>query len=327
MAGGPDDEASVRTSGLVDDSPSPSPGYRKAAPGGPAAGRSAARLDVVLADYGASREDDRNFQTLQVTLVGLALTAISLLAVLIATNCRLGVVSSGCVNAPDFIIASAPVIPLALLAYLQVISSAATVRSFYLRALEREIRSLASATVLSTAASVPVVGTTELMVALNSTTKGRSGTRLLVSILLASALVVFGGIAVVSATLVTAPWKLIMAPLYGGGTIIILTEVYRGTLGGRQLFADMSAAALGRLEQPLAPLPSPHHGTRTLTGYVLLPRPEDVIKAVFFPVGFVLGALVTMWHGLATRPRDRYPRPGPVALPGVPHLPGQVSVE
>lgn len=272
--------------------------------------RSRHTLDVLMADYLASRDDERTFTSVAATFFGLALTALSIMGFNLLSDCQLtGQLPPACHNTPVYALAAAPLIPLALIAYMQITGSQATIRSFYLRALERDIRNsialderqLASYSPLIAASGIEgysplmVASSTELKVASSSLSRGANGTRVLTTLLFVSILIVFGGVTAISIAIVTLPWGLAMTGLYGGGALAIVREAHRSTVGGRRVFQQTVRAAASRALESLAPLAqaigAASESPRRLTSYLILPRPEDLIKAPFFPVLYLLSGI------------------------------------
>src|SRR3712207_2098367 len=100
------------------------------------------RLDVLLLDYEMAREDERALLSAQVTLLAAAITLLSILAAVVTQTCQFQpkTPSSTCTEVPDAVVALAPVGPVALLAYVAMLGTVATIRSYYLRIVEAELR-------------------------------------------------------------------------------------------------------------------------------------------------------------------------------------------
>lgn len=109
------------------------------------------RLEVLLAEYASVREDERTFSATQATLVAVAVSLLGLGAGLLTQVCTFAAhnvvvpgkaAAAGCTIVPDPLLAASPLAVLALLAYITAHGSLAASRSFYVRAIEREIRAL-----------------------------------------------------------------------------------------------------------------------------------------------------------------------------------------
>ena len=92
-------------------------------------------VGALLRDYEQARDDERHFQALQGSAIAVALTAVSLLG-------AVAFVIGGDDDVPDVISAGAPLIVLSVLAFIQSAGAVAVLRSYYMRALERELRTL-----------------------------------------------------------------------------------------------------------------------------------------------------------------------------------------
>lgn len=258
-----------------------------------------AKLLILTTDYSAARDDERTLTAVEATFFGLALTALSIIGFSLIGDCRL-VTTSTCYYTPDYVLAAAPLVPLAIIAYLQIIGSNATIRSFYLRILEREIRLTVGTGGRNFASypGLPLLSATDLSVAHGSLREGARGPRILTNLIFFSVLVVFGGVAVASILIVDWPWKLAMFGLYFLGGTLIAQETAQSTVGGRRLFKTTIRNAVARKNESLEPAESDGKH-RSLVSYLILPRPADLIKAPFFPAMYLVGALTLPNSGYA----------------------------
>ncbi len=108
---------------------------------------------------------------------------------------------------------------------------------------------------------------------------------------------VFAGLTVYIGLLVDWPWRLLMLLVYGVGAAAVGEQFWLAMFNGRRLLKLAAERMDTRLKLGLSPADVPHEeepfDERGLWSYLLLPRPEDLIKAAFFPVCFLLGVLAS----------------------------------
>lgn len=255
---------------------------------------------ALLADYEEARDDERYFVALQGTALTLALTALSLLGALAVMRWR-DQSADDPSAVPDVVIAGAPLIVLAILAYVQSAGAQAVIRSFSMRALEREIRSrLPESTRLDSYPELRVISMAELQatyaaMGTSATTRGSTYYRFMASWIFIAAWIAFGGMVIALSLSVSLPWRMTMIPFYLLAALVIFGDTLRINRHGRDFFADQVGVAAERLGQDLLPRPrAPRpRGTRTLAGYLLIPRPDDLVKVVFVLAGMFFGWLST----------------------------------
>ena len=215
--------------------------------------------------YSDARSDERTFQTLQFTLltVGVAL---------------LGVISSQINNLrtlPEPVLAAVPIAIIAIFGVFTMAGSQATVRSYYLRELEAQIGDLTSDS--SRVAHLGYTGLLSRLVSLRNN-RGHGPYRVLVFIAFGAALALFGGITVQIAAQVGPQLRSLMFVVYSLTLTPLILLSVQATFRGHQLWLSTLAGYSGGG----TPLPS------GLRRYLLLPRPEDLIKVFMIP-GFVIG--------------------------------------
>lgn len=257
----------------------------------PSQGDPQQRLDIILADYEACREDERVQLATVAAIIGVLVTVIGVMAGLVTQTCAFSK-SKSCTPAPDYLLALSPMIPIALLAYAIYFLVLGTLRTYYMRGLEGEIRSYLSA---------PIAGLGDIMPAsymgivqeVTSLRRGRLLYRLIVNLILAIVILIFGGYSAYVALHVALAYQLAMAVVYGAIATTFVWQVAQGSVGGRSFF---KRAALGFLnKRPATLLPTVHagealvvsRGWRPLIAYLLFPRPEDWIKWVIAPGVFL----------------------------------------
>ena len=259
-----------------------------------ASGESSQRLEILLADYQACREDERvNLATLA-AVFGVFVTLIGLMAAAVTQTCEFSR-SKSCVAAPDFILAAAPLIPVALLAYAAMLGVAATLRSYYMRGLEDEIRENVSVpiTSLGDIMSMSYIGiATEVM----SLRRGRLPFRLLSNLVLMVVIIVFGGFTAYVGFHVGRAEQIVMTIAYTGIAILLVWQVSQSTIGGRAFFERAAQDFLNN--RVGTALPRVHSGSifkpprqkPSLISYLIFPRPEDWIKWLIAPGVFLAAA-------------------------------------
>jgi hypothetical protein len=150
------------------------------------------RLEILLVDYEMAREDERTVVNASAAMFGAAVALLALLAAAVTQECRFGAQRASCVNVPDPILAAAPLLPLSLLGYMQLIGTVGTLRSYYVRGLEAELARYV-ATPLAALGHVMPMSYVGVVTELMSLRRGRVGYRMFASLILLSILVVFGG--------------------------------------------------------------------------------------------------------------------------------------
>lgn len=125
---------------------------------------------------------------------------------------------------------------------------------------------------------------------LNSLSRGGRIPRILTIIVFSSVAIVFIGLVVYMAREFDFYLKIAMLAFYGTATLILLVEAFRATVFGRAYFKSIVNHTVLRQTLPLTPLPppiAPPTGERSLLSYLLLPRPADLAKSVFFVLGIL----------------------------------------
>lgn len=253
------------------------------------------RTDAMIMEYTEARDDERYFVALQGTVVALALTGVSVLGALASE------VAKG-TQVPDPLLAGAPLIILCILAFGQSIGGHAVLRSFYMRSLEREIRSRLELN--SDFPSYPGLGPltyTELSVSYSGIARGTGFGRFMAVFIFGSLWLVFGGLTLFLALDVTPPWRIAMAMVHGGGALAIFTSTVRVNVSGRRFFRAYADLARRRRDEPLTPRAGQQDRTRSaLVRYLLLPRPDDLVKGLFVAAGYATALVARPSGGQAT---------------------------
>lgn len=256
------------------------------------------RLEVLLLDYEMAREDERSLTNAITTTFSVAVALLGLLGAAITQHNKI----------PPLLLAGTPLLPLSVLAYLEMLGAQATVRTYYMRGLESELRRYAAAPITALGQLQPAsyVGISAEMVSLR---RGRIGYRLTVNFVLVVILVVFGGLTLyIGLYLIRSDGlRIAMAVTYGLAALLLLWEAAAGTLGGRRLFIRTARTYLdGRTKLPMVTRTTGGTATskvtsggkeRSLGSYLLFPRPEDWVKWAIAPVIFTVTAWSTdIWR-------------------------------
>ncbi|GGM20465.1 hypothetical protein [Micromonospora yangpuensis] len=274
----------------------------EAPPGQEPSVRDTQSLETLLLDYEMVREDERNYLNVQAGLYGVAIALIALMIGALTQECGLGMREPpDCTDAPDAVLAAAPILPLGLIAFIQGMGSIASIRSYYLRGLERELGRYVPQPIAALGDLRPIsyVGLTTELISLR---RGFLTYRILFNTILLAIFVVFGGMTFYIGTAVTRPYQVAMAVLYGTVVLILLTQTLQATVGGARLFA---LVARRFVQGPrYSHLPKVHAATeggvattfgatrqRSFLSYLLLPRPEDMIKWSIAPLTYAAFAV------------------------------------
>jgi hypothetical protein len=257
-------------------------------------------LEILQLDYTEARDDERYFLALQGTVVAVALTGVSLLGAL-ANEVAKGT------KVPAPLIAGAPLIILCILAFGQAIGALAVLRSFYMRSLEREIRDrLALNADLSAYEGLQPLTYVELMVSYSTIATGKRFGRFMAVLIFASLWAIFGGLTLFLDLRVSPPWQIAMTVVYGGGAAFIFSDTMRVNMSGRSFFSRHVTITRRRRNEPLQPSKKPDTAASALGRYLLLPRPDDLVKGLFVVAGIFVASV--------SATRAALPRPGAAAL-------------
>lgn len=278
-------------------------------PGGPE------RLEVLLLDYETARDDERSYTQLQAALFSVAVALLGIIAATVTQSCQLKAPQClnktgnelqqclrdwECLSMPDGALSGAPLLAVAALAYQLWISAASTIRSYYMRGLEAELRKYAPEpmTALGDVKPMSVIG---IATEVTSFRRGRFLSRLMGTFILVSLTVVFGGITLVIGFSVARPWQAVMVLIYLPMTIALIVETAAYTARGNHLFVSAAASflehrrssALPTVTVPLRSQPERFQAQRSLASYLIFPRPEEWTKAIIAPGVFIVAAIAT----------------------------------
>ncbi|MBB5977243.1 hypothetical protein [Kribbella solani] len=238
--------------------------------------------DTLLADYIASREDERSFQTTQVALASLALTTLGLLAGLVG---RYVLPNSHQNDIPPGLLVLAPMVPLALFGMFVQAGAQATLRTHYLRDLEQQL-----AQPTADPAATPSPSFIRIVGALVGLKHGHAIYRAITVMLITIAMSAFIVILILIAINVPGPWAALMTVSYSF-TILLLVHLTWSTTAAGLTFYN---SARERLQIHTSGATGPDG---QLVKYLALPRPVDLQKGLYYLAGF----LVALTYGAADR--------------------------
>jgi hypothetical protein len=265
------------------------------------------RINILLADYQACREDDRIMYATIAAVMGVLVTIIGLMVAAVTQTCEFST-SRSCIEAPDYVLAASPMIPIALLAYSTYVMVVGTLRTYYMRGLENELRAYGASPIASLGDVMPAsyMGIVQEVI---SVRRGRATYRLLVNLVLFVVILIFGGYTAYVAAHMAVTYQIIMSIVYAGIAMLLVWQVAQGTVGGRSFF--MRAARDFLDNRSGTTLPQVWAGTdssiparrESLAAYLIFPRPEDWIKwliapGVFLAVAWSFGYL-SRWRTFA----------------------------
>ncbi|MFD9969083.1 hypothetical protein ACFWYA_13015 [Streptomyces sp. NPDC059011] len=256
-------------------------------------------FEVLSLDYEMAREDERTFQNIQAAVVAVTVALLAAIGTVVSDACQL-IKQKGCTNFPDLFLAGAPSIPLASLAFLQLLGVVSSLRSYYLRAVEKELRTYATSPLsdLNTVGTVKPGSYMGLMGEVTTMRRGRAGYRVMAIMIMLIALGFFGGLTWYIATRLGGVYERAMFVFYGLAFGILIVDVWAATVGARSTFVRIAIRFVERQGRPVLASDSdaqrPQSGSevgRSFASYLILPRPEDLIKWLFIPFVF----LVSSW--------------------------------
>ncbi|GAA0372992.1 hypothetical protein GCM10009541_14260 [Micromonospora gifhornensis] len=249
-----------------------------------------ARLAVLISDYEMARDDERTHVATMAAMIGVAVALATAVVAVISQTCQF-TGKADCIKADDALLAATPLPTLAVLAYMQMIGISATIRSYYMRAIETELQQYAADRLIAIPQLRPasLIGVTTQITSLR---RGRLGHRLLSLLIYFCVVVVFGGLALYVALKLERPWQLIMLVAYGLFALLFTVEVMVTAVGGNSLFFKHIARYAARTVDFRRPEP-PLDYERKLWSYLIWPRTADWIKWLIVPA--IAGPL--LWAG------------------------------
>lgn len=247
------------------------------------------KLDVLLRDYDLLRGDERNQTAIYFTTFSIAIGTLVLLAGLLYQ-----ILDDSGERPPDFILIGAPLIPLCLFVHLLTVAPAAVARAFYGRLLERQIQSMVD--VRSAYPGLRFPSFMELNVTYSRFTRV-TVYRTILALIATIIIVIFLGMTM-ALIFNTESYisKLVAIPFYGVTTWLVVSTWVRLNKRGRDFFS--MALDNYREDRLDSLLPRDSNAgvqlSRTFFLYLLVPRPSDLSKALFFPIGVGIGSLLSL---------------------------------
>lgn len=245
-------------------------------------------LNVLLADYQEARNDERSYDAVVAAILAIAVPLVGGLATLLLARCAPG--SQGCTPTPNWILALLPAVPVVLLMYFSHIATLGAMRSFYLRAIERELRRSAGYDLqLDATKTLRGASYFDLVHPLLSQRRGSMPHRLVWPVLYTALAAVGIGTTVVSIAQIDGnPLLSVSASVvYAAAGLLIGAIGWSAGAGGRRLFTRLADEASGTIGLPLTRQPTDW----SLLRYVALPRPSNIFKSLFGVLVFVLFVL------------------------------------
>ena len=251
------------------------------------------RLDILIEDYSQGRDDQRTWNVVLASLIAVAFTLVGLLAAAVTQTCKFNA-SKSCTYVPDYLVGGAPLLPLTLLAYTQMLGVLATFRSFYLRAIEKEIQRYAGMP-LQAISGVKPASYVEIETEVVSLRRGRFSYRVTNFIIVAAIVTIFGGFSVYIGVHMDPITQIVMTLIYVPVVLVLVTENYSAGPGGRSMFTEMvrrhqehqNVDSYG----PMIDTTQPRENERSLLPYLLMPRADEWVKWLIAPGAFI----VTAW--------------------------------
>lgn len=200
-----------------------------------------AEFQAILIDYESAREDARLLEQVRSQVFALALGSLTVVTAFFPFECLR---DAACRRAPDYVLAAFPVIPLALFAYLTVVGGKFVLASFYLRDLERQLRS-----------ATQFQGSSLLWAEIEVETNRANGKNSIFDVMLllmvVGAIIIFGGLVGSILWIVSGPWKLIMILAYGVSAGLIFRRASDIFMDGREIYLRVRKDALEAVQSPL----------------------------------------------------------------------------
>ncbi|MGW7385455.1 hypothetical protein [Streptomyces sp. NPDC054794] len=253
------------------------------------------RFDLLMLDYQMARDDERTFVTIQAAVASLAVAFLAAVASAVSDACDINGNQPGCKHIPREFLAGAPAIPLAALAFMQLFGMVAALRSYYIRAVESELRMYADSplTELNEVGPIKPVSYYGLITEVLTLRRGRAGYRTLATMIMLISLAAFGGLTLFIAIKLDDSYRNIMLIGYGVAFTVLAADVAAATFGARSTFVRIALKFRDRQHRSLlSGVSSGVTNDRSLTSYLLLPRPEDWIKWLFVPGAYFVASWV-----------------------------------
>ena len=253
------------------------------------------RLQLLTSEYEQTKEDERSYTAVYSTLIA---TGVAVLTALLVFTQQVIDHAGKPDQFPQPLIAVAPMSAVTVVAFSEWIGSRRSVRGFYLRALEREIRAELTKITENDAdvnfqsyQGLKIASLGELLIehdSLSKYSKTRGGQ--LIVILATCLTLIFGGITVALGYYTDNHWRWAMLVTYGTFFGQAAHSYVKANRAGRKHFEECVTSYKKRLEVDLLPL---DRDTKTWLSYIILPHPNDLIKSPFTILGIVIGVFAS----------------------------------
>lgn len=251
-------------------------------------------FEALLTDYEIMREDDRSLVANQVQAFAIAIAILTLLGGIVAKQFLDNPGGNALQGVPNAVLVGTPLLPLTLFVYLLSLAPPAVLRGHYGRMLERRISELAGS---ATPARMPSLY--EMTIGVNRLSRGASTVRILLGLMTILVLLIFcGTTAILIANTRGIGIKAVSIPFYTVAVSVLAYQAITINARGRSMYHDQVDNLSEDRSDPLDRIEA--NTGRSLAGYLLLPRPGDISKALFFPIGaslsYFASGLPFDWH-------------------------------
>ena len=248
-------------------------------------------LSVLLADYQAARDDNREQQTQMVTLLGVSIALLAGVYVVVLQSAPFNTSASALQLNPviTFLI---PTVPLIILAYTIWCAAGVALRGYYSRALERAILARQGVRIaLHRDIQAPVSSHLEALLFRPRT--GFMRMRALSNLVFIAPFILYAAVVILtSLTLKSLLLRACLIGLYVGLSGFAFWVVWTTSVDPRRFFLRLYERVPTELDRPLdAPRKKDISDQRQLWSYLLLPRLAESLKSVLFLVAAALTAL------------------------------------
>lgn len=249
---------------------------------------------LLLLDYEMLRDDDRNLIGTQVQSFSIGIATLGLLGALVVRA-----LDESKEHLPDFALVGAPLIPLSLFVYMVTMAPPSIIRSFYGRLLERQLHEHFAERKQADGASrydsrLQFPSYFELSVGVQRLSRGSTTVRVFVALLALLVTLIFCGItAVLILKTDSLAIKLAAIPFYSVTVSAMVWHAIRLNIRGREYFYRQVEAFEEARRDRLLPVVK-NVRERSLLSYLVFPRPADLAKWLFFPIGAVIAFSAAM---------------------------------
>jgi len=251
-------------------------------------------LQALLADYSALRQERQTDNQVFAALMSVAFVLVSVLIGFLGQSCpQLPRLNSCRPQLWQPLYAFLPLAPLVILTVFVEFSNILVLRSYYMRAIEQELRDLGKTPTRTFRDSSPMQYPSFGQLIDSAIYSPRTGF-LRYQFLHGIILVTFAMImlpTVFLSLLVAGPIDLqvVMGAVYSAAIVFLFRMAWATTIGGERFWQD----ATRRLRRAQRDAPRASVGERSLVSYLVLPRPVDLVeKGLIIPLAWILSAVV-----------------------------------